>query len=248
MESYNGILCTKRDALFLIEAAKQRLVPLVTQRFSSYERQTSIRAGAVFVWREQGSNIRRWTDGRKWSASRVSGVFLSYREMQPPRSQTSCHVVDEKHGGLIKQSFSYCAGSGDKFHVVGYAESDLAADPARLARCQRPSLDPRFRALAAAVDAAAADPAEPPRRTTAAANAAATGRKRALSVDSASPAKRLSTSPPPSPPSPASPLSPMRSQPPCPVLPPLQSLLGPAALGPCDFDRKTLLALRCSFS
>lgn len=241
MESYNGILCTKRDALFLIEAAKQRLVPLVTQRFSSYERQTSIRAGAVFVWREQGSNIRRWTDGRKWSASRVSGVFLSYREMQPARSQT-CHIIDEKQGGLLKQSFSYCVGGGDKYHVVSYAASDL--DPASLARCLRPSLDPRFQALAATVEAADAATAEPPLRSS---------RKRALSVDSAGPAKRISTSPPPyplSPASPASPLSPLLSQPLRPVLPPLQSLLRTAtpSATPCDFDRKTLLALRCSFS
>lgn len=247
MESYNGILCTKRDALFLIEAAKQKLVPLVTQRFSSYERQTSIRAGSVYVWREQGSNIRRWTDGRKWSASRVSGVFLSYREMQPARSQT-CHIVDQKQGGLIKQSFSYCVGGGDKYHVVSYAASDL--DPASLARCLRPSLDPRFQALAATVDAAAtadAATAEPPLRSS---------RKRALSVDSAGPAKRFSTSPPSYPPSPASPaspassLSPLLSQPPRPMLPPLQSLLRTAtpSATPCDFDRKTLLALRCSFS
>lgn len=29
--------------------------------------------------------MRRWTDGKSWSASRVSGSFLTYREMEGKR-------------------------------------------------------------------------------------------------------------------------------------------------------------------
>lgn len=145
MESYNGILCTKIDALYLIQAAKENLIPLITQRFSSYERQTYIKSGSVFIWNENNSNIKRWTDGRKWSASRVSGVFLSYKEMKPAKSAT-CHIVDEKDNGLLKQSFSYSVGD-EKYHIVSYIDSDVGTDAVGIDNYQRPSLDERFKNL-----------------------------------------------------------------------------------------------------
>lgn len=152
MESYSGVVCTKTDALYLIQAARKKLVPLVTQRFSNYERQLYIKPGMVFVWNENDSNIRRWTDGRKWSASRVSGAFLSYREMKPAESAGgTCHIVDEKDHGLLKQSFSYCVGS-EKYHIVSYMTSELgvaisANADKNASTYQRPSLDRRFKDL-----------------------------------------------------------------------------------------------------
>lgn len=141
MESYNGILCTKSDALYLIHAAMNELIPLISQRFSNYERQTYIKSGSIFVYCENKSNIKRWTDGKKWSASRVSGVFLSYKEMKPSNSST-CHIIDKKDDGLLKQSFSYNF-NGEKFHIISYIdENDYNIKNVNL---KRPSLDSRFK-------------------------------------------------------------------------------------------------------
>src|SRR5690606_15825832 len=35
-----------------------------------------------FVYNEQTSSIKRWTDGVTWSPSRISGNYLLYREME----------------------------------------------------------------------------------------------------------------------------------------------------------------------
>ena len=68
--------------------------------------------------------MRRWTDGRCWSASRVSGCFLTYRELEVRKR--SAHDVNGpranqyKIDGLIKQSFSMTTTSGRKLHIVSY--------------------------------------------------------------------------------------------------------------------------------
>lgn len=88
--------------------------------------------------------MRRWTDGRCWSASRVSGCFLTYRELEVRKR--SAHDVNGpranqyKIDGLIKQSFSMTTTSGRKLHIVSYyTKRDL-----REGRLRRVSEDPRF--------------------------------------------------------------------------------------------------------
>jgi hypothetical protein len=140
MESYNGVLQDKLDALYLIEAARRDLIPQIYQRFSIFERQRYIRPGCVFIWNERKSKIKRWTDGRKWSASRVIGTFLSYKEMKPPKKKThGCHIIEEMDDGLLKQSFSYNIGE-DKYHIVSYIDTKNQS-------LQRPSRDSRFSTL-----------------------------------------------------------------------------------------------------
>ncbi|MCJ1302011.1 hypothetical protein MMC08_004812 [Hypocenomyce scalaris] len=84
METYNGHVRTPADAIILFEACRQGLLPRVQRRLSEKERQ-SIKSGSVFVWDEREAGMRRWTDGKSWSASRVSGSFLTYREMEGKR-------------------------------------------------------------------------------------------------------------------------------------------------------------------
>lgn len=142
MESYNGVLYSKSDAFYLIEAARNNIIPLIRQRLSTFERQASIKSGSVFIWNERNSNIKRWTDGRKWSASRVTGTFLTYKEMKPPSiKEQSCYIIDYKDNGLLKQSFSYNIGN-DKYHIISYInENDNSI------KLQRPSNDIRFKSL-----------------------------------------------------------------------------------------------------
>ena len=49
----------------------------------------SIQSGAVFIFSEQDSGMRRWTDGMRWSKSRVEGQFLVYRRLPQDQSPPS---------------------------------------------------------------------------------------------------------------------------------------------------------------
>lgn len=92
METYYGHVRTPADAIILFEACRIGLLPRVQRRLSEKERQ-SIRSGSVFVWDEREAGMRRWTDGKSWSASRVSGSFLTYREMEGKRGGGSSSVA-----------------------------------------------------------------------------------------------------------------------------------------------------------
>ena len=145
METYNGLVRTPTDAIILFEACRLGLLPRVQRRLSEKERQ-SIRSGSVFVWDEREAGMRRWTDGKSWSASRVSGSFLTYREMEGKRGSTSFvqsgsratktpdsgngeEPADGEEGpdgyrykpdGLMKQSFSITTTQGQHLHLISY--------------------------------------------------------------------------------------------------------------------------------
>lgn len=55
------------------------MIPRVTRRLIERER-GMVQSGAVFVFDEHESGIKRWTDGLVWSPSRILGNFLVYRE------------------------------------------------------------------------------------------------------------------------------------------------------------------------
>ncbi|KAM0346355.1 hypothetical protein ACHAP4_011726, partial [Fusarium culmorum] len=81
METYYGYVKTSRDAFILLEACRLGILSRVQRRLLEEEKQ-AIRSGSVFVWDEGEADIRRWTDGKIWSSSRVSGSLLKYREME----------------------------------------------------------------------------------------------------------------------------------------------------------------------
>ena len=74
-----GWIETTGDALLILEAARRGLIPRVTRRLVDAERKM-ITSGSVFVFDEDESGIKRWTDGFFWSPSRILGNFLIYRE------------------------------------------------------------------------------------------------------------------------------------------------------------------------
>ncbi|KXX80721.1 cAMP-independent regulatory protein pac2 [Madurella mycetomatis] len=144
LETYYGCVRTPVDAIKLFEACRIGLLPRVQRRLSEKERQ-AIRSGSVFVWDEREAGMRRWTDGKSWSASRVSGSFLTYREMEGKRGNAfggprrhagktpdSGRGSDEDHDdgepdgyrykadGLMKQSFSITTSAGEHLHLISY--------------------------------------------------------------------------------------------------------------------------------
>jgi hypothetical protein len=76
---WSGWIATTGDALIMLEAARRGVIPRVTRRLVDAERKM-ICSGSVFVFDEDESGIKRWTDGLFWSPSRILGNFLLYRE------------------------------------------------------------------------------------------------------------------------------------------------------------------------
>lgn len=82
---WSGWIETTGDALLILEAARRGLIPRVTRRLVDSERKM-ITSGSVFVFDEDESGIKRWTDGFVWSPSRILGNFLvrdHYRSTEP---------------------------------------------------------------------------------------------------------------------------------------------------------------------
>ncbi len=72
---FRGYIETTFDALLVFEAARRGMIPRVTRRLIERER-SMVQSGAVFVFDEHESGIKRWTDGLIWSPSRILGNFL----------------------------------------------------------------------------------------------------------------------------------------------------------------------------
>ena len=81
IETFYGMADTAADALRIFEMCRQGRLGRVRRRLHERERKL-IRSGSVFVFDEQESGIKRWTDGRLWSPSRILGNFLIYRELE----------------------------------------------------------------------------------------------------------------------------------------------------------------------
>jgi hypothetical protein len=65
-----------RDAHTVFEAVRLGLLRPVTRRLNEVERSMYITSGAMFVWEESDDDLglKRWTDGRVWSQSRMREV------------------------------------------------------------------------------------------------------------------------------------------------------------------------------
>ncbi|KDQ17404.1 hypothetical protein BOTBODRAFT_105739 [Botryobasidium botryosum FD-172 SS1] len=92
-----GWINTTEDALLILEAASRGLIPRVTRRLVDRERRM-ITSGSVFVFDENESGIKRWTDGLLWSPSRILGNFLLYRETDKrgPTNGSSQYSTDQQ--------------------------------------------------------------------------------------------------------------------------------------------------------
>ncbi|RUO95874.1 Gti1/Pac2 family-domain-containing protein [Jimgerdemannia flammicorona] len=118
METYFGYVKTPQDAIVLFEACRRSYLSRVQRRLSEKER-AAVRSGSVFVWDEREAGMRRWTDGRTWSPSRVSGSFLTYRELDSKR-----------RGSSSSSRGSVDASSDDTDSSESYANSSNAASAA----------------------------------------------------------------------------------------------------------------------
>lgn len=79
--SYSGYVGSTKDALLIIQAILNKQLNLIPRRPHERERNGLIKSGNVFIFIEEHSGIKRWTDGISWSPSRILGRFLVYREL-----------------------------------------------------------------------------------------------------------------------------------------------------------------------
>ncbi|KAL1959358.1 hypothetical protein VTO42DRAFT_2161 [Malbranchea cinnamomea] len=145
--TFRGYVGTTTDALILFEACLTGVLHHVPRRPHDRERAQLVRSGSVFIYEENASGIKRWTDGVTWSPSRILGNFLVYRELDKPfppgekkramkkgpgvgeRTQQSeieralvGSLVDSygfKEHGLVKKTMSVTL-SGVTHHLVSY--------------------------------------------------------------------------------------------------------------------------------
>ena len=83
--TFYGYVATSNDALLIFEAARgNQILSKVNRRPHDRERDRLIKSGNIFVFDEQSSGIRRWTDGVAWSPSRILGNYLIYRQLERP--------------------------------------------------------------------------------------------------------------------------------------------------------------------
>ena len=64
-----------RDAHIILEAVRLNVLPLITRRLSSTERE-QLSSGNVFVWEEAEfkGGLERWTDGRRWKVTLLASA------------------------------------------------------------------------------------------------------------------------------------------------------------------------------
>ncbi|KDQ59130.1 hypothetical protein JAAARDRAFT_33862 [Jaapia argillacea MUCL 33604] len=148
---FSGFIETTADALRLVQAARQGVIPRITRRLNDFERRSMIRSGSVFVFNVEESGMKRWTEGLAWSPSRMSGNFLVYREVtergstrtgqRKPYGDASAsdaghHANDQdayKPGGLIKKTITVNI-DGTDYHLISYyTQEDISSG-----RLQRP--------------------------------------------------------------------------------------------------------------
>ncbi|KAG7086080.1 hypothetical protein E1B28_003597 [Marasmius oreades] len=138
-----------QDAHVVLEAVRLNVLPLIKRRLISSEREL-LTSGNVFVWEEaeDEGGLLRWTDGRRWSQSRMRGDYLFYEEkvettqeekdakaarrarrasdptaILPPPTRRKDRP--SKPNGLTKQTYSaivHLPGTNEtrKWHVVAY--------------------------------------------------------------------------------------------------------------------------------
>ncbi|KAI9141860.1 Gti1/Pac2 family-domain-containing protein [Paraphysoderma sedebokerense] len=144
-ESFFGLVDTVLDALILIEAARRNEI----SRVKSRQNIGPIRSGSCFLYEESESGIKRWTDKRSWSATRVNGFFLCSREchIHPNNSKTvsgpDSITASENYfvkNGLIKKSFACKLVTGERYHLVSYykIENSKSADTELLTPSKAP--------------------------------------------------------------------------------------------------------------
>jgi len=118
--TFIGHIATLYDARLLVECCVRGIIKPIHRRLHDFEQGELIRDGSVFVFEEESSNIKRWTDGRTWSTSRKVGDFFVYQEKTLTPKKESKRTKNNNRGinkpELNKRALGSLVGFGDSMH------------------------------------------------------------------------------------------------------------------------------------
>jgi len=120
--TFHGHVSTTTDALVLFEACLQGQLSHVPRRPHDRERGQLIRSGSVFIYEENASGIKRWTDGVTWSPSRILGNFLVYRELDkpfPPGEKKRAMKKNSRRPSRPGEPYARVDGSSESYSPTG---------------------------------------------------------------------------------------------------------------------------------
>lgn len=101
--TFKGYIEDERDALLILQATLDGKLKHIPRRPYEIERPYLIISGNIFVFVEEISGIKRWTDGVSWSPSRIAGKFLMYKEVDKDNlNLNSPSIKNKKNGSKIK--------------------------------------------------------------------------------------------------------------------------------------------------
>ncbi len=126
------------DALVVLYAVKLGFIDVVKKRLSIFDKQ-QIESGDIFCFIESTKGIRRWTDGKIWSPSKIQDDFLVYLEVCKFFSKTAIlkrraagkdseyysSKMDDNVTGLCKKTISFTS-EGLTYHIISYYRPVLA--------------------------------------------------------------------------------------------------------------------------
>lgn len=88
MRKINGYINSYDEALLVVHAARLGALDVTKERLNVDARER-IESGNIFCFIENMSGMKRWTDGRIWSPSKICGEFLIYQEVPRHLSKNS---------------------------------------------------------------------------------------------------------------------------------------------------------------
>lgn len=95
MRNIAGYIGTYEEALLIVHAIRLGCFQTMRERLKIEER-CRIESGDIFCFIENVNGMKRWTDGRIWSPSKICGEFLVYQEVPRHLSKNS---IKKRRGG-----------------------------------------------------------------------------------------------------------------------------------------------------
>lgn len=134
------------DALKIVKACQKQYFHCVPRRPLDNERSELIKSGHVFVYEENESRIKRWTDSIRWSPSRAMTNLLVYREVFDKFKPGGRRVIRPNARNPRMQPYSSSGRPSSRGHDQGDGHLDGSPSPQEMGQ-DLPVLDPLLQAL-----------------------------------------------------------------------------------------------------
>lgn len=117
LKNLKGYIHSNDEAFLIIHAVRLGLFKPAHERPSIEERE-AITTGSIFVFIESSNGMKRWTDGKIWSPSKILGHFLLYKEV--PRHLSKSALKKDKANQDYKRRYTY-----DRNKKIQYVDEEF---------------------------------------------------------------------------------------------------------------------------